>query len=112
MTDVQPKKTSQVSAGVSPVVAAVTGVVVGAGLAIAGVVAMKDKKNQEKVREAVDNTKDKAAELMKDVQEQASKTQDEVETSLSDGKAKAEKIANSAKNSIHESVKNIQKKVK
>ena len=34
----------------NPVVAAVAGVVVGAGVAVAGAVALSDKKNREKVK--------------------------------------------------------------
>lgn len=57
--------------GISPIVAAVTGVVVGAGIAVAGAVALSDEKNREKVKEALTNAKDKTISYVEDVQKQA-----------------------------------------
>jgi len=49
----------------SPVIAAVAGVVVGAGVAVAGAVAMADKKNQEKVKKLVTIAKNTSTEVKK-----------------------------------------------
>lgn len=56
--------------GISPIIAAVTGVVVGAGIAVAGAVALNDEKNREKVKEALTNAKDKTISYVEDVQKQ------------------------------------------
>jgi hypothetical protein len=47
--------------GTNAVFAAVTGVVVGAGVAVAGAIAMKDKKNRDKVKNVLTNVKNQAA---------------------------------------------------
>jgi len=49
--------------GVSPLIVAVTGAVVGAGVAVAGAVAMTNKHNQDKVKEVVGEVKDKSKKL-------------------------------------------------
>lgn len=51
--------------GFNPVVAAATGAIVGAGVAIAGAVAMKDKKNREKVKEVFNEAKQKISDVTK-----------------------------------------------
>jgi len=61
MTNVQKKQVEEKS-GVNPVVAAVAGVVVGAGIAVAGAFAA-DKGNQQKAKEALTNVEDKAKKL-------------------------------------------------
>lgn len=45
-------------------VAAVTGAVVGAGVAVVGTMALKDQKNRDKVRQALKNVKDLVEENM------------------------------------------------
>lgn len=59
--------------GISPIIAAVTGVVVGAAtVAGAGIaVALSNEKNREKVKEALTNAKDKTISYVEDVQKQA-----------------------------------------
>lgn len=74
--------------GISPMVAAVTGAVVG-GIAVAGVVA-----NREKVKEVLSNIKGHAEDYIDDVQQQAENTQNDVEEVLVEGKEKVKKVAN------------------
>ena len=49
--------------GVNPILAAVTGVVVGAGAAVVGVVTLKDNKNLKSVAGVVNNLVNKSGEL-------------------------------------------------
>ncbi len=63
--------------GVNPLLAAVTGVVVGAGAAVVGVVTLKDNKNLKSVTGVVSNLVSKSGELSglikKDVKKSKSK---------------------------------------
>lgn len=88
MTDQNQKKQDMGKSGFNPVVAAVTGAVVGAGVAIAGAVALKDKKNREKVKEVLTEVKDKATGFMEEMQKQAQDKKDEVEKNLLKAKKK------------------------
>lgn len=54
---------------IHPVAAALTGVVIGASAVTVGVVALRDEKNRQKVKKAIDTVKDQAAEYMDTVQE-------------------------------------------
>jgi len=76
---------------INPLVAAVTGVVVGAGMAVAGAVAMADKKNQARVKDMAQDVKVKAENIVKDVQGKVQNKKSEVEN-------KAKKLENIAKN--------------
>lgn len=67
MTDSKQKKQNEKKDGFNPVVAAVTGAVVGAGVAIAGAVALRDEKNREKVKDVLTSAKDRAGDYMEDV---------------------------------------------
>jgi len=51
--------------GVSPFVAAITGAVIGAGVAVASVITFKDKKNRDKVKKVLNNVKDQAEKYVK-----------------------------------------------
>ncbi|MFH1244286.1 MAG: hypothetical protein V1487_01785 [bacterium] len=81
--------------------AAVTGAVVGAGAVIAGVVALSDKKNQEKIRKAFQKAKDF-------VHKYAERTQTEVK----EGKTTIKKVANQAIKSAEKVTKTVKKKVR
>lgn len=87
--------------GRGKVFAAVAGAVVGAGAVIAGAVALADKKNQGKVKEALNNAKDF-------VDKYAKKTQAEVE----EGKTKIKKVANQAIKSAEKATKVAKMKVR
>lgn len=76
------KKQGEEKAGFNPVAAAVTGAIVGAGVAVAGIVALKDKKNRKNVRRVLDNVKDQAVEYIEDMQKQAQDKMVEVEKNL------------------------------
>lgn len=74
-----PKQTKHSS---NTVAAAVTGAVVGAGVVVAGIAAMRNDKNKAKAKKIIDQVKAKASSYMK-------KTQDQVD----DNKAKLEQTA-------------------
>ncbi len=84
MKTIAPKKQTEVHGGMSPVVLAVTGAVIGAGIAVAGVgaVALKDESNRQKVKKVLDAAKDQAVEYIGDVQKQVHDKKVAVEKSL------------------------------
>ena len=57
--------------GMSPMAAGVAGAVVGAGIAVAGAMALKDEKNRAKVKGALKAVKKQASEYVDDLQERA-----------------------------------------
>jgi len=69
------------ASGFNPVVAAVAGAVIGAGVAAVGVVALEDKKNQEKIKRAFNY-----------MQKQAEHKKKEIEVKIADSKEKVKKI--------------------
>lgn len=85
----------RVGFSVNPLIAGVTGAVVGAGMAIAGAVAMSDKKNQAKVKAVV-----------KDVQNKVNDVKINVKNKKFEAETKAQKLGNIAKDAVND-VKNI-----
>lgn len=88
MRDSNQKKQDKRKGGLNPVVVAVTGAVVGVGVAVAGAVALKDKKNREKVKQAVTNVKNQATGYVEDMQNQAQNKGSEIEEKIAEGKGK------------------------
>jgi hypothetical protein len=88
MTD--PKQKQQ--KGFNSAAAIVTGAVVGVGVAVAGIVALKDEKNRKKVRDVLTNVKNQATDYMEDMQKNIQDKKKEVEGKLEVGKEKAEKV--------------------
>lgn len=74
--------------GINPVVAALAGAVAGAGVAIAGAVALNDEKNRDKVKEVLNNAKKQATTYVEDVKDQIQDKKEEVEKDLTEGKKK------------------------
>lgn len=97
--------------GFNPVATMVVGAIVGAGVAIAGAVALSDKNNRDKVKEALINAKDQAVGYIEDTQKQAETKKGEVEQKLAEGKEKVKKIAKSTKDSLDLEVKEAKKTV-
>ena len=73
--------------GINPVVAAVAGAVVGAGVAVAGAIALGDKKNRKKVIGYIGDVRD------------------QVQSKISDAEEKLSKVAGSAQKSLHDKAK-------
>lgn len=62
------KKQIVKKSGFSPVAAAVTGAIVGAGVAIAGTIALEDKKNRKEIKQVFTNLKDQAVGYLEKMQ--------------------------------------------
>jgi hypothetical protein len=80
-------------------VAAVAGIVAGAGAVIAGAMALKNKDINDKTKKFVDGAETKAIEVLNAVKDQAKKTNAKVEEKLSEGKknvGKASKVVKEA----------------
>ncbi len=77
MTDKNQKKQDNGKDRFNSIIAGVTGVVVGAGVAIAGVVALKDEKNRKKVKEALIDVKDQAIDYIEDKKDEKKKKEKE-----------------------------------
>lgn len=86
--------------GVNPIAVAVAGAVVGAGIAVAGVV-LSDEKNRKKVKDFADS-----------VQEQAEDKKKKLEIKLAKDKEIVRKVVSSAKDSIDKTTKEVNKAVK
>lgn len=88
MTHKNKKKQDERQKGFNQAAAVVAGAVVGAGVAVAGMVALKDEKNRKKVKEALTNVKDQAIDYMEDMQKQAQDKNDEIDKKLAQDKEK------------------------
>ena len=86
------KKHDHDRGGMNPVVAAVTGVVVGAGV-VAGAVLMKDGKNREKLKTALTDADDQLKEEQNEIEKKAKKVSDSVKKSWHRGVDDAKKAA-------------------
>ncbi len=83
--------------GISPMAVAVTGAVVGIGLAVAGAVVLSDEKNREKVKDALADAKKHTKEYVEDVQQRAEDKKIEVENKASKLVAVVEQAAKEVK---------------
>lgn len=94
---------------ISPMVAAVAGAVVGAGVAVAGTMILEDKKNREKIRKVFNNAKNQAINYVENMQKQVKDKKDEVEEKFTEGNKKVKRITKSVKNSLTHAVKDVKK---
>lgn len=101
----QNKNKIQKKDGVNPVVAAAAGVIVGAGVVAAGVVALNDEKNREKVKEVLANVKEQAKGYIEDIKKKEQAEKEEVEQNLAEGKEKVAEVATKAVDSLHHQAK-------
>lgn len=99
MNDQKMNKQGEVKNNINSVVVAVTGAVIGAGIAVAGV-ALSDKKNKEKVKNFTIN-----------VQKKVETKKKEIEKKIMNDKEKVKKVINSAKNSLDKTTKEVNKAV-
>lgn len=84
----------------SRALAAVAGVVVGAGAVIASVIALKDRKNRQKVKDLVASAKDLVTGYQKDASDQVEDTKENINKMASKAIDKAEKVTKSAKKEV------------
>jgi len=113
MTNSKQKKRSSFS-----VIAGITGAVVGAGAAVAGTIALKDKKNRDKVNKVINDVKNQAVGYAEKMQKEISNSKEKIEKNINKkkvevkkdidkGKAKVKKIVNISKDAKEKIKKEI-----
>jgi len=110
MTD--QKKQNKEKGGINPMIAAVAGAVVGAGVAVAGTIILEDKKNQEKVKKVLNNVKKQVKGYVENMEKQVGDKKNEIEEKVTDGKKKVSRITKSVKKSLDSAVKDVKKAAK
>lgn len=78
------KKEEIVSGGISPIVAAVAGAVVGAGAVIVSALTMDKGKAEDKAREVIDEVKKKTVGYVEDIKEKAVDSKEDLKKALND----------------------------
>jgi hypothetical protein len=91
MSDSDQKNQNMGKGGVTSAAAAVTGAVVGAGIAVAGVIALKDEKNRKKAKETLMHVKDKVVGYIENLQKYTEEKKDKTKSS-----GKPQKVKNGA----------------
>lgn len=97
MIDPKQKQREERKSGFNPVTVGVTAAIVGAGIAVAGAVVLKDKKNREKVKQVLTNVKDQAVGYVEDIQKQAEDKKEQIKEKLVEGEEKVEKLVSATK---------------
>jgi len=111
MNDQKMSKQDELKRGVNPVVVAVAGAVVGAGIAVAGVV-LSDEKNREKIVKAVNSVRDDVTHYVEKTQKQIEVEKKILEKRILADKIKVKKVVASAKNSLDKTAKEVNNAVK
>ena len=86
---------------INPVVAAVTGAIVG-GVAVAGAMALGDDKNRQKIKGAVSDAKDRTKDYVENVKQVAIDKKDELVENMEEAKKEALEKAEDIKKVITE----------
>lgn len=97
--------------GINPVVVAVAGAVVGAGIAVAGVV-LSDEKNREKIVKAANTVRDDVTHYVEKTQKQIEFEKKILEKRILADKMKVKKVVASAKSSLDKTTKEVNNAVK
>jgi len=97
MTNQKQNKQSEKKGNVSPVVAAVAGAVVGAGIAVAGVV-LSEEKNRNKIKDVSTKVKNDVVKNIDNIRNRAEIEKQKLEARIFKDKEKVRKVVNSAKN--------------
>ena len=111
MKDLKTNKQVGMDVGFNPMVAAVAGAVVGAGIAVAGV-ALSDEKNRKTVIKVATNMKDDLITYVEKTQEQAELKKEELGKKIAKDKEIVNKVVKSAKKSLHKTTKEVNKALK
>ncbi len=110
------KNQNKQDTGVNPVVAAAAGAIVGAGVAVAGALALNDEKNRKKVKEVLENVKSKAQGYIDNGEQHEQDKKSDLADKFELGKEKVKKTASSAKESLKldakEAAKTVDKSIK
>lgn len=111
MKDQKMSKQVKVTDGVNQVAIAVAGAVVGAGLAVAGVM-LSDEKNREKIVKAATSAKDGMLEYVEHTQKQIQVETDALKEKVSSDKDNVKKVIASAKDSVDKTTLEVNEAVK
>lgn len=111
MNDQKMSKQDEVKGGINPVVVAVAGAVVGAGIAVAGVV-LSDEKNREKIAQTVSTVKEDVVHFVIKTQKQIEAEKKTFEKRILADEMKVKKVLASAKNSLDKTTKEVNNAVK
>lgn len=76
---------------ISPLAVATTGAVVGAGMAVAGAMALRNKKTRDKVKKFLNKAKNEAGIYIKKVKEVTDTNKEKIEQKIVEGKKKIKK---------------------
>lgn len=80
------KKNNKKNKGISPVMSAVAGSILGAGVAIAGAIVLSRGENKKKVSDVIKNVKNVAGSFVKKVKNESLDKKEEIQKKLSDEK--------------------------
>lgn len=111
MKDQKLKKQDKGKMSVNVLAAAVTGVVIGAGIAATGVI-LADEKNRDKVKKTLLDVKNQVVEYAEGVKDQVVEKKKEIEREFAENKEKVRMVVSSAKDSVDKTTKEVNKAVK
>ena len=92
---------------ISPLVAGVTGVVIGAGVIMGGAVALNNKKNREKVKKTFSDVKNQAMSYMEEMHQKSNKKKESVKVKHTSSKKKVKLITKPLKKSLQKTSKKL-----
>ena len=98
MQDTNQKKQKK---GINPVAVAVTGAAIGAGVVVAGAIAMRNEDNRKKVKEAYKKVKEKAENVKKDIEKRANDKKIEVEEKVAEVEGSLSRKAEATGKALH-----------
>lgn len=87
--------------------AAMTGAVIGVGMAVAGAVVMKDKKNQAKVKKVFTDVKNQAADYMGKIEKEIKKDKKIIDKKTATAQKNIKKTVKDIKSDITKGVKKL-----
>lgn len=93
--------------GVNPLAAAVAGIVVGAGVAVAGAVALNDENNRKNIKKSLISMKGRAMDFIEENKKHAQVKKVEVAKKINESKEKIEDVAMEAKDALSQETKGI-----
>lgn len=94
------KRTNKKGRGISPVVSAIAGSVLGAGVAIAGAIALSKSENRKKVDDAIKSVKNAAEGLVKKAKNESQNKKEEVRSAAMGVVDSIDKLADKTKKQI------------
>ena len=100
MTNQINKKQIVKKSGFNPMTVAVTGAIVGAGVAIAGAIALNDETNRKKVKQVLTDARGQAVDYVKKIQKEIKDKKSNAEKKFVDVKKEIGKATISIKNTI------------